>query len=74
MRGSKRHTKSLTQDLKASPGSLSSLVGTILALTTDDLRKASFPKVRRGKLDTVVLGEQIAARKAQILQKNGVAA
>ena len=27
-----------------------------------------FPKVRRAKLDTVALGEQIAARKAQIMQ------
>lgn len=44
---------------------LSPHVGTILALTTDDLQKASFPKVRRGKLDTVALGEQIAVRKAQ---------
>jgi len=29
-----------------------------------------FPKVRRAKLDTVALGEQIAARKAEIMQGN----
>ncbi|HKO67654.1 MAG TPA: hemerythrin domain-containing protein [Burkholderiaceae bacterium] len=32
-----------------------------------------FPKVRRAKLDTVALGEQIALRKAQIMQKKGMA-
>ena len=32
-----------------------------------------FPKVRRKKLDTVSLGEQIAQRKAQIMQKKGIA-
>ena len=32
-----------------------------------------FPKVRRAKLDTVTLGEQIAQRKAQIMQKRGMA-
>ena len=32
-----------------------------------------FPKVRRAKLDTVALGEQIAQRKAQIMQKKGMA-
>lgn len=32
-----------------------------------------FPKVRRAKLDTVGLGEQIAQRKAQIMQKKGMA-
>ncbi len=32
-----------------------------------------FPKVRRAKVDTVALGEQIAARKAQIMQKKGMA-
>ena len=32
-----------------------------------------FPKVRKAKLDTVALGEQIAQRKAQIMQKKGVA-
>ncbi len=32
-----------------------------------------FPKVRRAKVDTVPLGEQIAERKAQIMQKKGMA-
>ena len=32
-----------------------------------------FPKVRKAKLDTVALGEQIAQRKAQIMQKKGMA-
>ena len=32
-----------------------------------------FPKVRKAKLDTVGLGEQIAQRKAQIMQKKGMA-
>lgn len=32
-----------------------------------------FPKVRKAKLDTVGLGEQIAERKAQIMQKKGMA-
>lgn len=32
-----------------------------------------FPKVRRAKVDTVALGEQIAERKAQIMQKKGMA-
>lgn len=32
-----------------------------------------FPKVRKAKLDTVALGEQIAQRKAQIMQKKGLA-
>ena len=32
-----------------------------------------FPKVRRAKLDTVALGEQLAQRKAQIMQKKGLA-
>ncbi len=32
-----------------------------------------FPKVRRAKLDTVGLGEQIAERKAQIMQQKGMA-
>lgn len=32
-----------------------------------------FPKVRRAKLDTVGLGEQIAQRKAQIMQQKGMA-
>jgi hypothetical protein len=32
-----------------------------------------FPKVRRAKLDTVGLGEQIAERKTQIMQKKGMA-
>ncbi|MGZ8992833.1 MAG: hemerythrin domain-containing protein [Burkholderiaceae bacterium] len=31
-----------------------------------------FPKVRKAKLDTVALGEQIAERKAQIMQKKGM--
>ena len=33
-----------------------------------------FPKVRKAKLDTVSLGEQIAQRKAEIMQKKGMAA
>jgi hypothetical protein len=32
-----------------------------------------FPKVRRTKLDTIALGEQIAQRKAQIMQNKGMA-
>jgi hemerythrin superfamily protein len=32
-----------------------------------------FPKVRKAKLDTVALGEQIAQRKTQIMQKKGMA-
>jgi hemerythrin superfamily protein len=32
-----------------------------------------FPKVRRAKLDTIALGEQIAQRKAQIMQNKGMA-
>ena len=32
-----------------------------------------FPKVRKAKLDTVALGEEIAERKAQIMQKKGMA-
>lgn len=32
-----------------------------------------FPKVRRAKVDTVALGEQIAQRKAQIMQQTGMA-
>ena len=32
-----------------------------------------FPKVRKAKLETVALGEQIAQRKAQIMQKKGMA-
>ena len=32
-----------------------------------------FPKVRKAKLETVTLGEQIAERKAQIMQKKGMA-
>ncbi len=32
-----------------------------------------FPKVRKAKLDTVGLGEQIAERKAQIMQKKVLA-
>jgi hemerythrin superfamily protein len=32
-----------------------------------------FPKVRKAKVDTVALGEQIAQRKAQIMQKKGMA-
>jgi len=32
-----------------------------------------FPKVRKAKLDTLGLGEQIAERKAQIMQKKGMA-
>jgi len=32
-----------------------------------------FPKVRKAKLDTVSLGEQIAERKAQIMQEKGMA-
>ena len=31
-----------------------------------------FPKVRKGKLDTVLLGEQIAARKAEIMGELGM--
>ena len=33
-----------------------------------------FPKVRRAKIDTVMLGEEIAVRKAEIMEKLGVAA
>ena len=32
-----------------------------------------FPKVRKARLDTVALGEQLAERKAQIMQKKGMA-
>lgn len=32
-----------------------------------------FPKVRKAKLDTVALGEQLAERKAQIMQKKAMA-
>jgi hemerythrin superfamily protein len=32
-----------------------------------------FPKVRKAKVDTATLGEQIAGRKAQIMQKKGMA-
>ena len=32
-----------------------------------------FPKVRKAKVDTVALGEQLAQRKAQIMQKKGMA-
>lgn len=32
-----------------------------------------FPRVRKAKLETVALGEQLAERKAQIMQKKGMA-